>query len=71
MIALYIIAAAYTAAVVCATITCAHALALTLTAATPRSPAPRQGEAPSESHHSPPHAIVNAPTPVLQWPRDN
>jgi len=71
MIALYAIAHAYAAAVICAAATSAHALTLTLLAAAPRSPTSRQGNTPSESHHSPSHTIVHTLTPVLKWPRDN
>jgi len=71
MIALYVIAHAYAAAVIIAALTCAHRLARALTLAAPRSPTSPQGTPPPESHHTASHPIVKPPTPVLQWPRDN
>ena len=71
MIALYVIAHAYAAAIVCAALTCAHSLARTLIAVTPRSPPSPQGAPPSESTHTTSPTIAEVHTPVLKWPRDN
>lgn len=84
MLALYVIASAYAAAVVCAAgrlyiLGCAPSLRRALAlhralAAANAKPTPQpspQGKTPTESTYSGSHAIVNPPTPVLQWPRDN
>jgi len=72
MIALTAVGAAYALALLCVAgrlyvLGCAHGLrrAISNTYHTP------QGRPPSESQHSPSHAIVKAPKPVLNWPRDN
>ena len=72
MLALFVIANAYAAAVVCAAgrlyvLGCAHGLRRLLSN-TYGSP---QGNTPTESPYSPSHPIAEAHTPVLQWPRDN
>ena len=72
MIALYIVAAAYAGAIVCAAgrlyiLGCAHGLARALAAYShPPPTTPRRTTAQTLSRSS-----VQAPTPVLQWPRDN
>jgi hypothetical protein len=72
MIALYVIAYAYAAAVVCVAgrlyvLGCARGLrrALSNTYRTP------QGRPPAESAYSASHAMAQTLTPVVQWPRDN